>query len=135
MELADDSGMSFNAGSAKACFTMAWQSSNLPSIATVRTLSLSVVISLRWLSLTSAAGKSTMTRTPGILWNACATAAPVSPLVAVRIVTCRPSSWRNRPNIRAIIWAAKSLNDAVGPWSRRIKNTRTFTISRGTGKL
>ena len=125
MEFADDSGMCFSAGSAKACFTIAWQSSNLPSIATVRTLSCSVVISLRWLTLTSAIGNSTMTRTPGILWNAWATAAPVSPLVAVRMVTCRSSSRKNRPNIRAIICAAKSLNDAVGPWSSRIKKMRS----------
>jgi len=40
MELADDSGMCLRSGSANACFTMAWQSSNLPSIATVRILSL-----------------------------------------------------------------------------------------------
>ena len=125
MEFADESGMCFKSGSAKARFTIAWQSSNLPSIATVRTLSLSVVISLRWLSLTSAIGNSTMTRTPGMLWNACATAEPVSPLVAVRMVTCWPSSRRNRPNIRAIICAAKSLNDAVGPWSSRIRKTRS----------
>ena len=67
MEFADDSGMCFSAGSLKACFTIAWQSSNLPSIATVRTLSRSVVINLRWLTLTSANGNSTMTRMPGTL--------------------------------------------------------------------
>ena len=121
IELAEDSAMCARSGSAKARLTIAWQSSNLPSIATVRMLSLSVVISLRCDKLTSAIGNSTMTWMPGILWNACATAAPVSPLVAVRMVSCLPSSARNRPNIRAIICAAKSLNDAVGPWSSRIR--------------
>ena len=79
IELAEDSGMALSAGSAKARFTIAWQSSNLPSIATVRTLPVSVVMSLRWLALTSAMGNSTITRTPGMLWKACATAAPTPP--------------------------------------------------------
>ena len=67
MEFADDSAMCCSAGSAKARFTIAWQSSNFPSIATVRTLSRSVVMSLRWLRLISSIGNNTMTRTPGML--------------------------------------------------------------------
>ena len=125
IEFAEESGNARSAGSAKACFTIAWQSSNFPSTATVRTLSLRVVISLRWLRLTSASGKRTITRIPGMLWNACATAAPVSPLVAVRMVNCRPSSCKKRPISRAIMRAAKSLKDAVGPWSSRITTTRS----------
>ena len=71
-------------------------------------------------SLTSPIGNSTMTRMPATLWNALATAEPVSPLVAVRMVSCWPSSRRKRPMSRAIMRAAKSLNDAVGPRSSRM---------------
>ena len=65
MELAEVSWMALSSGSAKAFFTIAWQSSNLPSTAIVVMLPPSVVICLRWRLLTSPTGKSTSTLTRG----------------------------------------------------------------------
>ena len=120
MELARRDGCRRRSGSAKARLTSAWQSSNLPSTAKVVTLPPSVVICLRWRSETSSTGKSTTLCTRGTPWKAWATALPVSPDVAVRI-TSSPLSFAMKADIqRAIMRAAKSLNDAVGPRSRRI---------------
>ena len=59
IEFAELSRMPASSGSAKARFTIAWQSSNLPSTPKVVTLPPSVVICLRCRSETSASGNST----------------------------------------------------------------------------
>jgi hypothetical protein len=125
IEFAEERGSFASAGSANARFTIAWQSSNFPSTAIVRMFPVSVVICFRWRALTSAMGKSTSTRIPAMPWKALATADPVSPLVAVRMVSSPPSSRTKCPMSRAIMRAAKSLNDAVGPRSSRITWTRS----------
>ena len=55
-------------GSAKARFTIAWQSSNLPVTAKVVTFPPSVVICLRWRAETSSIGNSTTEWTRGTPW-------------------------------------------------------------------
>ena len=119
IELADVSRRLAKTGSAKARLTVRWQSSNLPSTATVVTLPPMVVICLRWRSETSLIGNSTTTRMRWRPAKAWATALAVSPEVAVRMTRSSPPSRVNSPIQRAIMRAAKSLNDAVGPRSRR----------------
>ncbi len=61
MELADERLRSAKSGSTKACFTIAWQSSNLPSTAKTVTFSPRVVICFLCLPVTSSSGKRTTT--------------------------------------------------------------------------
>ena len=65
IELADVSRIGARSGSAKARFTIAWPSSNLPSMPMTKTLSPSVVICLRCRSETSVIGNRTTTLTRG----------------------------------------------------------------------
>ena len=77
---------------------------------------------------------------PGRPWNAAATAPPVSPEVATRIVSGFPDLCGRRANAAARKHAPTSLNAAVGPW----KSSSTAASSplpsgvsgvSGTGKL
>ena len=77
-------------------------------------------------------GNRTTIEMPGTPWNAWATALPVSPEVAVRMTSEPSPRLTSRPSSRPIIRAAKSLNEAVGPWSRRSTWWRSTMLSTGT---
>ncbi len=123
--------------SAKASFTMRWQSSNVPRTENERTLPPQQVSCRSWVGETSPLGNSTDTPTPGRLWNAAATAPPVSPDVATRICSCGSFGPRARPMQAARKRAPKSLNAAVGPWNSSSTLSRSSPVSgtRGAGKL
>jgi len=105
-----------SAGSAMAAFTSRWQSSNAPRTAKARTFPPHAVNCFSCRGDTIPAGYSTATSTPGRPWNAAATAPPVSPDVATRMVSGRASPPRRRNMSAARKRAPTSLNAAVGPW-------------------
>ena len=75
-----------SASSDSACLARRWQSSKLPSTRNVRTLSPQHPRPCAWRGETRPSGYRITTSKPGRRWNAAATAAPVSPEVATRIV-------------------------------------------------
>jgi len=75
-----------------------------------------------------------VTPIPSTPLKASPTALPVSPEVATSTLSRLPRS-RIRLMSRAIIRAAKSLKEAVGPRSSRMIYRRPLTRSRGTSKL
>src|SRR5690606_25847265 len=78
---------------------------------------------------------STTTRRPGWPWNAAATAAPVSPEVATRMVSGRSAPRRMRARQAARKRAPTSLNAAVGPWnSSSTWSPGVASGTSGTGK-
>ncbi len=85
--MADRRTRSRNATSAKHAFTRSWQSSKVPSTATLCTLGAStVVICRRWTSLTRPSGWSTTMSRVSRPTQASMAAEPVSPEVATTIV-------------------------------------------------
>src|SRR5437773_4753506 len=138
MLLAEDSTeRAFSSSSRKACFTRRWQSSNVPRTASDRTFSPQQVSWRCCVGDTRPLGNSTATSTPGRSWKAAATAPPVSPEVATRMVSARSPWPRRRAKQAARKRAPKSLNAAVGPWNS--SSTESLPCpSRGTsgaGKL
>jgi hypothetical protein len=105
-------------GSAKSALTRSWQSSKLPSIATLWTLGAStVVICRRWTSDTRPAGCSTTTSSDGRPTQAAMAAEPVSPEVATTIVARSDRRASSASNILPTSCSATSLNASVGPWN------------------
>src|SRR5205823_3677279 len=118
MLLAEDSSeRAPSSPSRNACFTRRWQSSNVPRTASGLTLPPQQVSWRSWVGDTSPLGNSTATSTPGRSWKAAATAPPVSPEVATRMVSARSPRPRRRAKQAARKRAPKSLNAAVGPWN------------------
>src|SRR5207248_7356939 len=90
MLLAEDSSERAPSSSSRnACFTRRWQSSKVPRTASDLTLPPQQVSWRSWVGDTSPLGNSTATSTPGRSWKAAATAPPVSPEVATRMVSAR----------------------------------------------
>ena len=71
---------------------------------------------------------------PGRLWNAWATAPPVSPEVAARMVSGAASLSRSADIMRAMKRAPMSLKACVGPWKSSSMWMPGSTSRRGTGK-
>src|SRR6266480_876607 len=118
MLLAEDSSeRAPSSPSRNACFTRRWQSSKVPRTASDLTLPPQQVSWRSWVGDTSPLGYSTATSTPGRSWKAAATAPPVSPEVATRMVSARSPRPRRRAKQAARKRAPKSLNAAVGPWN------------------
>src|SRR5690606_14725209 len=106
-----------SSASLSARLTSAWQSSNEPATRSALTLSPKQPNWCAWRGDTRPSGYSTTTRRPGWPWNAAATAAPVSPDVATRMVSGCVCPWRIRASVAARKRAPTSLNAAVGPWN------------------
>ena len=106
-----------SSASLSARFTRAWQSSNEPATRSAVMLSPKQPNWCACRGETRPSGYSTITRSPGWRWNAAATAAPVSPDVATRIVSGLASLRRTRAMLAARKRAPKSLKAAVGPWN------------------
>ena len=105
-----------NASSANIAFTRSWQSSNVPSTATLCTFgSSTVVICRRWTSLTRPAGCNTTMSRFALPTHAAIAAEPVSPDVATTIVRRSPRRSSSASMSRPTSWSATSLNDSVGP--------------------
>ncbi len=118
MLLAEDSGScTCSAASLSAALTMRWQSSKRPATRKALTLSPKQPSWCAWRGETNPSGYRATTRMPGWRWNAAATAAPVSPDVATRIVNGRASARGSRRRQAARKRAPKSLNAQVGPWN------------------
>src|SRR5690606_23203770 len=136
MLLAELSGTcACSSASLSARLTRAWQSSNEPATRSAETLSPKQPSWCAWRGETRPSGYSTTTRSPGWPWNAAATAAPVSPEVATRMVSGRSAPRRMRARQAARKRAPMSLNAAVGPWNS--SSTWSFGVasgSSGTGK-
>ena len=115
IELAEESPSAAVSGSTNAAFTMRWQSSKVPSTAKVRTPGRRTINCRSCVGLTCPFGYRSTTRTSSIPANPSATALPVSPDVATRIVSRSSESSRKCPMSRAIVRAPKSLNESVGP--------------------
>src|SRR5213082_2737129 len=129
MLLAEDSSERAPSSSSRnACFTRRWQSSKVPRTESERTLPPQQVSWRSWVGDTSPLGKSTATSTPGRWWKAAATAPPVSPEVATRMVSGRSAPWRRQPKQPARKRAPKSLKAAVGPWN----SSSTESLPSGT---
>ena len=97
MLLAELSGAcACSASSSSARLTRAWQSSNEPATRNAVMLSPKQPSWCAWRGETRPSGYSTTTRNPGWPWNAAATAAPVSPEVATRMVSGRSCGLRSR---------------------------------------
>jgi len=79
----------FSCSSRKACFTRRWQSSNVPANRQRPDIAAPAVSWRSCVGDTSPLGNSTATSTPGRSWKAAATAPPVSPEVATRMVSTR----------------------------------------------
>ena len=101
--------------SASAALTSAWQSSNAPLTDRDSTLSPQQVSWCSCRAETRPAGNSTTTRMPGRPLKAAATAPPVSPDVATKMVNGAASSPSRRVRHAARKPAPTSLNAAVGP--------------------
>ncbi len=137
MLLADDSSRRAPiAGSANAALTSRWQSSKVPSTDSDLTLPPQQVSCRSCRGETRPRGNSTTTSMPGRPWNAAATAPPVSPEVATRIVSVRRVSRCSRPRHAARKRAPKSLKAAVGPWksSSTAASPSVASGTSGTGK-
>ncbi len=106
------------AASPNSAFTSAWQSSKLPSIATLWTLAaVTVVICRRWTSDTRPAGCRITIRIRSRPAQALIAAEPVSPEVAPTIVIARSRACRKCSNSRPRSCSATSLKASVGPWN------------------
>src|ERR1700732_1721085 len=70
---------------------------------------------------------------PARSWKAAATAPPVSPEVATRMVSARSSAPRRRAKHAARKRAPKSLNAAVGPWNSSSTASRPSASSGTSG--
>ncbi len=117
---------------------MRWHSSNVPATDSVRTLRPQQASCFSWRGDTSPRGYSTTTSTHGRPTNAAATAPPVSPEVATRIVSRRGSARGMRSSVAARKRAPKSLNAAVGPWNSSSTDNgpaAPCTSTTGAGKL
>src|SRR5690606_22265758 len=136
MLLAELSGTcACSSASLSARLTRAWQSSNEPATRSAETLSPKQPSWCAWRGETRPSGYSTTTRRPGWPWNAAATAAPVSPEVATRMVSGRSAPRRMRARQAARKRAPTSLNAAVGPWnSSRTWSPGVASGTSGTGK-
>jgi hypothetical protein len=117
-----------NPSSANIAFTSAWQSSNVPSTATLWTLGAStVVICRRCTSLVRPAGCRITMSTFSRPRQASIAAEPVSPLVAPTMVIRSPraaSTWSNRSPRSC---RATSLKASVGPWNSSKSQVRSST--------
>ena len=111
-----------NAASLNIALTRSWQSSNVPSTATVWTFGDStVVICRRWTSLTRPCGYRITMSTFAQFFTPSIAALPVSPLVAPTIITRSLRAVRIVSNKRPSSCNATSLKARVGPWNSSMR--------------
>ncbi len=114
--------------------TIFWQSSNEPLTSYASTLPPQLVSCARCLSATLPFGNRTFTERFSLPKKADATAPPVSPLVATRIVFFSPLFLSSLSIVHARNLAPKSLNALVGPKISSIYKYLSFEVWKGRGK-